>query len=140
MRMFNQKTLAALALAIFQLMFLPTQGISPCSYVIGLETQNTHTKFEYIDPNDCPWCSNEYDLTVRGGEDCNLRILAVGGGGSGGCNGPAGGGSGYIQYLTIPITDTHINVNVKLGVGRAGEASNFTIDSLPKPFHYVVSL
>ena len=40
-----------------------------------------------------------YNLTIYGGTDCQLRLLAVGGGGSGNA---CGGGSGYIQYHEIP--------------------------------------
>merc|ERR1719402_1038158 len=50
---------------------------------------------------------------------CQLRVLAVGGGGNGALG---GGGSGYVQYFTQTLTSTPSNI--KLTVGDKGEASN----------------
>jgi len=55
---------------------------------------------------------------------CQLRVLAVGGGGSV-WNG--GGGSGYIQYFSQTLTST--STTIRLAVGDGGQASNVTIDS-----------
>ena len=41
-----------------------------------------------------------YNLTINGGTGCQMRLLAVGGGGRGDAN---GGGSGFIQYHTIRL-------------------------------------
>jgi len=54
---------------------------------------------------------------------CQLRVLAVGGGGNGALG---GGGSGYVQYFTQTLTSTPSKI--KLTVGDKGEASNVTID------------
>ena len=44
------------------------------------------------------------DLTINGGSDCKLRLLAVGGGGEGNY---CGGGSGLIQFNTTKLSEAH---------------------------------
>ena len=55
--------------------------------------------------------------------ECELRVLAVGGGGYGG---DGGGGSGYIQYHTQTLSDSQTLIT--LFVGDHGEASTININ------------
>ena len=66
----------------------------------------------------------EFELTTKGVSisTCQLRILAVGGGGRGDFE---GGGSGYIQYVTQILTSSPIYI--KLIVGDKRKESHVTI-------------
>merc|ERR1719378_623099 len=66
----------------------------------------------------------EFQLTTKGLSisRCQLRILAVGGGGLGKAG---GGGSGYIQYFTRALTSSP--TLIKLTVGGERQESNVTI-------------
>ena len=63
------------------------------------------------------------ELSTGSISTCQLRVMAVGGGGHG-SNG--GGGSGYIQYFTQTLTSNP--TLIKLAAGHEREASNVTID------------
>ena len=75
------------------------------------EAQVSH-KFEYTQEE------KDTEVWVYGGEGCHLRVFAVGGGGTGGCNCPTGGGSGFIQYVELPIPSNDYVYGVRLLVGK----------------------
>ena len=62
--------------------------------------------------------------TIESLANCQLRVLAVGGGGYGYIG---GGGSGYIQYIDQRLDSK--TTSIKLAVGDYQVASNVTIDN-----------
>ena len=69
--------------------------------------------------------SGSQNLTVIGPASCELRILAVGGGGKDASEGHVGGaGSGYLQYRVMNLDPGTI---VSMDVGDLGEPSTVTI-------------
>ena len=76
-----------------------------------------------IQPDGLPYPKH---IEIIGGIGCQLRAMAVGGGGTQLCG--AGAGSGYIEYLDVPIP--HPSVSVKVAVGNHGQSSNISIEGL----------
>ena len=60
--------------------------------------------------------SSPQTVLVRGGEDCHLSLLAVGGGGAGFEYG--GGGSGYLAASTLAISEGETKLRVTVGSQR----------------------
>ena len=96
-------------------------------------------KFEYASSDE------EDTVRVHGGEGCHLRIFAVGGGGAG-CECPTGGGSGFIQYIELPIPrDQQHPYHVKVSVGNGsfveakgsvpGQPSSLSVEDLTNCGH-----
>ena len=52
-------------------------------------------------------------VQVVGGDQCQLRVLAVGGGGPGHPHG--GGGSGYLSYYSQPLSSTVLELTITVG-------------------------
>ena len=52
-----------------------------------------------------------YNLTINGGTGCQLRLLAVGGGGHGDT---CGGGSGFIRYLELSMPYSPYTVSISI--------------------------
>ena len=78
-----------------------SQNIRPAEcaiYFNGTYSEN----FSFVG-NSTSRRDRDYNLTVIGGEDCQLRILAVGGGGGGFHSG--GSGCGYLQECSDGIVE-----------------------------------
>ena len=58
-------------------------------------------------------------LTINGASGCQLRLLAVGGGGHGNV---CGGGSGFIRYRTLEISQAHSPYTVKISINRTSSS------------------
>ena len=67
------------------------------------------------------------NITILADDHCELRVFMVGGGGSA-VNNYIGGGSGYIKYSTIGLTESNIIQTIK--VGDYGHRSSVTIDGV----------
>ena len=65
------------------------------------------------------------EITVLGSESCQLKVLAVGGGGDGLLK---GGGSGYLQYWTVAL-DQVVNT-ISARVGARNQASTININGV----------
>ena len=94
-----------------------------CRFSIYYQPDTTYLMFKNIGRNDT--------LTTNGGSyfaECELRVLAVGGGGYGAAPGKGygGGGSGFIQYYTQ--TYRH-KTEISLIVGDHDEASTININT-----------
>ena len=77
---------------------------SVCSLSVGGETSQS------ILLNDT---TTDHTVQLIGDGECEVRILAVGGGGYGGSYGGEGGGSGYLSYLSQPLQPfTQLTVTV----------------------------
>ena len=61
----------------------------------------------------------DLQLTINGASGCQLRLLAVGGGGHGNV---CGGGSGFIQYRTLEISQAHSPYTVKISINRTSSS------------------
>ena len=68
--------------------------------------------------------SQDHKIFAFGSESCQLRILAVGGGGRGE---HGGGGSGYFSSLSVPVPLGFMK-EILVNVGDAGEASTVKIN------------
>ena len=55
----------------------------------------------------------DFNLEINGGPSCQLRLLAIGGGGHGDAN---GGGSGFIEYHNLEISKTHSPYTVTISI------------------------
>ena len=64
---------------------------------------------------------DDYKLNVHGGSGCQLRLLVVGRGGHGNV---CGGGSGFIQYHTIPeLSKTYSPYTVSVSINRTSSVT-----------------
>ena len=98
-------------------------GPTDCSFLYD-GTSQTHLMFTQPGVNITLSASRPFIA------ECQLRVLAVGGGGdgyeSGGYYSIGGGGSGYIQYHTQPILSETV---ISLTVGGHGEGSTININN-----------
>lgn len=70
--------------------------------------------------------SSETNVELRGDDNCQMRILAVGGGGDGTSSHYSGGGSGFLQ---IHEQDIPLGVsNMAVSAGPPGESSRVTVN------------
>ena len=79
----------------------------------------THESLEFTDPGVMINVTTTNPLLG----ECQLKVLAIGGGGYG--NGYGGGGSGYIQYLNKTLT---ASTSISLTVGNYRESSIVNIN------------
>ena len=94
---------------------LSCPGQSQCCLVLDGES---HQALELTRPGN-------HMVLVQASGQCKLRMLAVGGGGQG--NGHSGGGSGYIQYMTLSLEDIVI-IEAWVGTGSQASTVMFNLD------------
>ena len=69
-----------------------------------------------------------YNLTINGGTGCQMRLLAVGGGGHGDAN---GGGSGFIQYHTIRLPAYYSPYTVSVSIAWTSNVTIYEANGFP---------
>ena len=71
----------------------------------------------------------QHNVTIQGGKGCQLRVLAVGGGGYAksryGCS---GGGSGFTHFANIDMSVATSPYNIEVEVGDKGQGSSISIN------------
>ena len=69
-----------------------------------------------------------YNLTINGGIGCQLRLLAVGGGGRGDA---CGGGSGFIQYHTIQMPTYYSPYTLSVSIAWTSNVTIYEANGFP---------